>query len=286
MRSMAVAFLFCISSLAQGDVAKNKAIKDPVVIKIKGSKREIKTSEILAMLARLTGKNLGTLPPNELKKLIDIASKIIAKRYIMEDFASKKNYENNPKFKAIFETAKKEASIKALQADILDEIKEKDVNQAYPQFIKEKGRLLQFKFRIISVDDESVAKLIIQSLRNGFAFDKLAKEKSLHQSAKNEFAPGLVGPLREDKVLQEFGRDFFLAIASENFKQGSLSEKPLKLSNGKYAVIRLEERGKAPDLSVKEAEFGIKFWLLEKKIAKIVDDAIKAGEVEFLEIKD
>lgn len=282
-----IAVLMILANSAISEAAKPKAapkISDPVVVKMNNfvPAKEIKLSQVLMFLMKITGGSLMSMKPQDIEKAVEAAKTMYAQREILKDIAIKRGFEKDPKYKAIFAESAAETSLNLLSKVISDSFTEAEIKAGLPKFLANSRKLLQFKFKILKVDNQRVAELAIKS---GANFDKLVVEKSVHPSAKRSDFPGLIGPMREDQVLMEFGPDFVETLRSEKFQQGTISDKVIRTRDGKFAVIKLESREFAKPLTLEEAKPLVVNYLTNEKLKAMVTNVLKSGKVEFFNNK-
>jgi parvulin-like peptidyl-prolyl isomerase len=120
--------------------------------------------------------------------------------------------------------------------------------------------------RIIAVKDKTAAEEIAATLKQGVAFDRLARERSAVR-AEQGGELGWVSPARLQPALRE---------AVKPLKAGETSP-PLALGE-QFLLVRLEERRPAHTLSLAEARPGIERRLLAPKQQEVVQAWLKEQE--------
>ena len=123
----------------------------------------------------------------------------------------------------------------------------------------------------ILVDDASVAREIIQKLKDGADFDALAKEYTKDKIVE-------LGYFTEDLMVPEF------ISAVKNLKVGEYTKEPVQTQFGYHVVLLLDVRDSSP-LPLPELEPQIKNILSQQAIAEIFDTLHKNSKVEKFDLQ-
>lgn len=254
-------------------------INDPIVLEFKGKKKKVvKFSELMPILASVTGGNIVNMPKDQLLKMIMLAKKMYITQEVLTDEALAGGYDRMPQHKERIERAKTNALIDAMLIEIGKKISDAELKKAYPDFVA-KRTLNEYKFNVVVVADLNTAKLVAQSAKSGVAMGKIAKDKSAHRSADRADNPGLVDFTRQDRVGQEFGMEFASALGE--IRAGEVTN-PIRTPDGRFAIAKLEAKRKAAPLSFKEVEPLLRSQCANKYFLSILDKKVKSGEIVFI----
>lgn len=266
------------SSNMQSAASNNaqQPVKDPVMIKISG--KEVKLSQIMPMLVTLVGGNINNLSKEQLLVAIDMAKKMYVMQEVLLKEAKKNGYESKKEYAELYQRAKDNVSIDIWMREAGKKISEAELKNAYPSFIANKS-LSDYKFNIIVVKDQNVARSVLAGLNSGSSFQAIAKEKSIHRSADRADTPGAVEFMREDYIANEFGMDFLKKLKS--MSAGELNRQAISLADGNFAIVKFVGKRKSAPLTFNEAKPMLAMQVTNQKLENLINQEIKSGKIEF-----
>ena len=141
----------------------------------------------------------------------------------------------------------------------------------YDKFIKERKPEDEVKARHILVKEEAEAKAIIEELKKGGDFDKIAKDKSTDKGSGAQ--GGDLGYFKKDDMVPEF------AEAAFKLKKGEVTDAPIKTQFG-WHVIRVDDRRLAEPPKFEEMKDELKGEVVREVVAKIVEDVRAKAKIE------
>jgi len=152
---------------------------------------------------------------------------------------------------------------------VFESVSETDVKKTYDDASKEEEAHVQH----ILVKEEKLAKEIVEKLKAGGDFKKLAAEHSIDPGSKTK--GGDLGFIIKTQVVPSFAKAAF------DLKKGGVSE-PVKSQFG-YHVIRQIEKRKRPLPPYATVQARIKEVLWQKKAQELIENLRKTAKVEFLD---
>lgn len=129
----------------------------------------------------------------------------------------------------------------------------------------------EVKAKHILVASEEEAKKIVEQLKKGGDFDKIAKEKSTDKGSG--VRGGDLGWFTKDKMVPEF------ADAAYKLKKGELSS-PIKSQFG-WHVIKLEDRRPVKVASLEEMKESLKQEASGKAVESYVEGLLKSADIKY-----
>ncbi len=259
----AVLLVFIMVSLVVTGCAKQKEAKSGIVVAKVGS--ETITQDDIAM-------ELKTLPeqiqgifkgPEGTAKFVDE----LVKREILYQEAKKKGLESNADYKKKVEDFKKITIISALLEKEVEEkakVSDEDAKNYYDKHKEEFVANSQIKASHILVKTEDEAKKIIEELKKGGNFAKLAKAKSIDPgSAKNG---GDLGLFSRGQMVPEFEKAAFAS------KIGEVTG-PVKTQFG-YHIIKVAEKKEGTPVEFDKIKKHISQKLTADKQKEVFDSYI------------
>ena len=141
----------------------------------------------------------------------------------------------------------------------------------YEKFIKERKPEDEVKARHILVKEEAEAKAIIEELKKGGDFEKIAKEKSTDKGSGAQ--GGDLGFFKKDDMVPEF------ATAAFALKKTEITQAPIKTQFG-WHVIRVDDRRVAEAPKFDEMKDELKGEVVREMVAKIVEDVRGKSKIE------
>jgi len=143
-------------------------------------------------------------------------------------------------------------------------IKEEELKEYYHHHQEQFKSPTQYKLSLIKVLTKEEAEKIREELIAGADFSLLAKKKSKASSAKKG---GKLGWVSEDKLPDRIKK------AIKNLKCGDIS--PVIEDNGKYIVLKLEEKKLGRKLPYEKVKMDIEKKLWYKKFGTVLDKYLK-----------
>ncbi|MEX0899902.1 MAG: peptidylprolyl isomerase [Gammaproteobacteria bacterium] len=149
------------------------------------------------------------------------------------------------------------------------EISDADVETEYQRFIAEDlGE--ELNARHILVEDEALARELIEQLDGGANFAELAEEHSTDGSAANG---GDLGWFEQNMMVAPFGE------AAAALEEGAYTQEPVQTQYG-WHVIKLEGRRSAEPPPVDQVRSAISEYLQSQRVERWVNELREAAEVE------
>lgn len=198
----------------------------------------------------------------------EFLNSLINKKLLIAE-AKKKNLENSPEVKKFMEKAKEELMVQQLlRSDILDKVKvgEEEAKAYYdanPDQFKDPEK---YKASHILLKSEADANAVLNELKQGADFGKIAKEKSEDVGSKER--DGDIGYFSKGDLVPEF------EDAVKKMKVGDISN-VVKTTLG-YHIIKLTDKKEAAKKDFKDVEQDIKNKLLVEKQMKTYDSLVES----------
>jgi peptidyl-prolyl cis-trans isomerase C len=239
---------------------------DPVVAVVNGE--TIKLSDVRAAQATLPpqyrGLPLERIFPALLEQMID------ARLQVAE--ARKAKLQDSDAFK------KRLAALedRLLQEQFLaQEIEKRVTPQALKDLYNKKIREMppeeEVKARHILVADEATAKKVIEELKKGGDFAKIAKDKSTDKASGAQ--GGDLGWFKKSDMVKEFAEAAFM------LKKGETTQTPVKSQFG-YHIIRLDDRRPAQPPSMEDMEEELRAELSREAYGEMMESLRKGAKIE------
>jgi peptidyl-prolyl cis-trans isomerase C len=199
---------------------------DPVIARVNGV--DIKQSD-LALAEEDVGADMQAASPEAKREhLISYLADII----MVTQAADKKNLADNPDFKRRLAFLRSKLLMGyELQEEAKTALTDEALKQTYDEAVKSMSGQEEVRARHILVEGEDEAKAIIEQLKGGADFAKLAKEKSKDPGAAEG---GDLGYFTKDQMVPEF------ADVAFKMYPGQLSN-PVKTQFG-WHVIKVEDK--------------------------------------------
>ncbi|MBP3688317.1 MAG: peptidylprolyl isomerase [Alphaproteobacteria bacterium] len=180
--------------------------------------------------------------------------------------AQKAKIEESPEYQRQLVTAKEDLARKLyLEKEVENRVNEDAVKKLYNDYTSKFESQKEVKAKHILVDSEATAKEVINKLKKGEDFVKLAQEYSKDQVD--------LGYFTKDMMVPEFSNAAF------NMKKGEYSKTPVKTEFG-YHVILVEDARASKPLELKEVEPQLKNMVTQQVIAQIFEDLRDNAKVE------
>ncbi len=239
---------------------------DPVVAVVNG--QAIKLSEVQAAQANLPqqyrGLPLERIFPALLEQIID------GKLLVTE--ARKTKLQDSEAFKkrlASFEDRLLQEQY--LMQEIEKRVSPRMLKEAYEKKIRDLPPEEEVKARHILVADEAAAKAIIEELKKGGDFEKIAKDKSTDKASGAQ--GGDLGWFKKSDMVKEFAEAAFM------LKKGEVTTGPVKSQFG-FHIIRLDDRRAAQPPVMEDMEEELRGELSRQAYGEMMENLRKAAKVE------
>ena len=264
--STALVALFTCSSPAFSTEAKGT-----IIAKVNGQALYLKDLE----------KIEKTLPPELVKnakekdkkrffeelrnQLIDIT--------VLTETAKKAGLEKDPEVQKALEQAKEQMIVQAyIGKELTPLVNDKSIKEKYDEFIKKFPKdEMETKARHIMVASENEAKALIDQLKGGADFQKLARDKSTDKVTAAE--GGDLGYMRKSDVDPAFGEALF------SLKPGSYGDKAVKTAMG-WHIIKVEDRRRLKPPKFDEIKKQLGSVVFQEQLKKLVERQRDKASVE------
>ena len=192
---------------------------------------------------------------------------------LLTDAAKKANLEKDPEVQQAIAQMTDQVLLQAYIGKQLNPlVNDKAIKAKYDEFIKAFPKdEMETKARHIMVKDEAEAKKIIQDLKGGADFQKLAREKSIDKSTANE--GGELGYMRKNDIDPTFGDALF------TLKPGAYNETPVKTSLG-WHIIKVEDRRKVKPPKFEEIKDQLGAAVFQEQFKKLVEQHRDKASIE------
>lgn len=185
--------------------------------------------------------------------------------------ADKEKIKDSQEYKDQLATMKDELASKIyIERQVKNKVSDSEVKKLYADYKKSFKPEKEVKAKHILVDNEKAAKEVIEKLKKGAKFDKLAKEYSKE--------PADLGYFTKNIMVPEFGEAAF------NMKKGEYSKTPVKTQFG-YHVIQVEDVRDTKPLELKKVEPQLKAMLSQSAVAGVFQDISSKAKVEKYDLK-
>ena len=250
--------------------APAQAEADPVVARVNGE--AVRRSDVQRMVAQLPPQvqqmPLEMIYPAVIEQLIN--SKLVA------EAGYKANLAATPEVKDEIKRAEERAVQRAfIQKEVQARITPAKLDEAYKEFLKQNPPQEEVKASHILVENEAEAKAIIDQLKKGGDFAKLAKEKSKDPVAAEQ--GGDLGYFTKDTMVEPF------ADAAFAMQKGEISKEPVKTQFG-WHVIKVEDKRTQPQPTLDEVKPQLEQQLSKDIVNGVVEDLRKAAKGETFQL--
>jgi len=237
---------------------------DPVIARVNGV--DIKQSD-LALAEEDVGADMqATSPEAKREHLISYLADII----MVTQAADKKNLADNPDFKRRLAFLRSKLLMGyELQQEAKTALTDEALKQTYDEAVKSMSGQEEVRARHILVEGEDEAKAILEQLKGGADFAKLAKEKSKDPGAAEG---GDLGYFTKDQMVPEF------ADVAFKMYPGQLSN-PVKTQFG-WHVIKVEDKRIKQPPEFEKVKDQIEAYLARKAQADFIAKLRQSAKVE------
>ena len=237
---------------------------DPVIARVNGV--DIKQSD-LALAEEDVGADMQAASPEAKREhLISYLADII----MVTQAADKKNLADNPDFKRRLAFLRSKLLMGyELQQEAKTALTDEALKQTYDEAVKSMSGQEEVRARHILVEGEDEAKAIIEQLKGGADFAKLAKEKSKDPGAAEG---GDLGYFTKDQMVPEF------ADVAFKMYPGQLSN-PVKTQFG-WHVIKVEDKRTKQPPEFEKVKDQIEAYLARKAQSDFIAKLRQSAKVE------
>src|SRR6516165_797565 len=268
----AAAALLLIAPVASG-CSKNSSSEapasasDPVIARVNGV--DI-TQGDLALAEEDLGADLRAVSPEaKHEQLISYLADII----MVTQAADKQKLADDPDFKRRLAFLRNKLLMGyELQREGKAALSDEALHQTYNEAVRSMAGQEEVRARHILVDGEDEAKAILEQLKGGADFAKLAKEKSKDPGAAEG---GDLGYFTKDQMVPEF------AEAAFKLDKGQISD-PVKTQFG-WHIIKVEDKRTKPTPAYNEVKGQLENYVARRAQAELVDNLRKSATIERLD---
>jgi peptidyl-prolyl cis-trans isomerase C len=252
---------------APSGTTETKSDPNQVVARVNGA--DITRQEVVESAADL---------PEQIRSQIDLVFPQLLNRYIglklLADKGRSENLANDPEVKKLMGEYETQAIRQVYVTRYLgQQVTEEAVKARYEKKLKDNPPPDEVRAAHILVKTEEEAKAIIEQLKGGADFAKLAKEKSEDKGSGAN--GGELGWFAKDVMVKEF------ADAAFAMKVNEISQTPVKSQFG-YHIIKVEERRTQPAPTLDSQREQIRAELSEDSVQALVQTLRKEANVEVL----
>lgn len=251
-----------IAATSFGAIAEEKMpSQDEVIAVVNGKNITLGDLQILLSSKAATGAPVD--PSSILNEAIS--------RELIKQAAEKEGLDKSDDFKKAMEVQRTSLLVNALLSEKMQkvDISDEALKKAYDEEMKSAPKQ-EFKARHILVKTEDEAKKVIDELKNGADFIKLAKEKSTGPSGPNG---GDLGWFEPNMMVPEF------ADAVSMLKKGQITEKPVKTKFG-WHVIKLEDTRKVEPPTFESMKEKLRASVANKALQDYIAELHKSAKIE------
>ena len=247
--------------------APASSTSDPVIARVNGV--DIKQSD-LALAEEDVGADMQAASPEAKREhLISYLADII----MVTQAADKKNLADNPDFKRRLAFLRSKLLMGyELQQEAKTALTDEALKQTYDEAVKSMSGQEEVRARHILVEGEDEAKAILEQLKGGADFAKLAKEKSKDPGAADG---GDLGYFTKDQMVPEF------ADVAFKMYPGQLSN-PVKTQFG-WHVIKVEDKRIKQPPEFEKVKDQIEAYLARKAQSDFITKLRQSAKVERLD---
>jgi peptidyl-prolyl cis-trans isomerase C len=277
LAAAAVAALLAGSSFS----ASAQAAPDPVLAKVNGI--EIHQSD-LTLAAEEVGENM---PQGNEEARRDYLVGFVTNMIILAQAAQEKRLQDDPDFKRRAEFARNKVLMETLlQSEAKKAITDEALHAVYNDAVKQMGneeevharhilfRVADWKDEKAAKDAEDKAKAVVERLKKGEDFTKLANELTEDPSGRKD--GGDLGYFTKDQMVPEFAEVAF------KLDKGKFSEQPVKTQFG-WHVILTEDKRKRPAPAFEQVKPQLERFVVRKAQMDLVNKLRADAKIERLD---
>lgn len=209
--------------------------------------------------------------------LFPFALEQVINSVVVDNKVSGVNLDNDPQVQEQLAAAKEQiVRTVYLQQEVEKGITEERMQEAYAVFLENQPpqEIPEARARHILVEDEALARDLIQQLKDGAQFEALAQEHSTDATAEEG---GDLGYFSQEEVVPEF------AEAAFGLDVGTFTQKPVETQFG-FHVIKLEEKRLRPPPTFEQSQAFLEGQLRRAFLEKLVNDWRAEAEIERFDI--
>lgn len=275
VRSLASTAVVAFTFISVGSVLNVAfAEKDVVVARVNGE--EIRSKDL--------EEAKKALPPQILQqdqgkgKVFEFLRRNFVMARLLVQAAKKEGLEKDDLIKKKIEKMKENILAQAyLEKIVGPAVTEGALKAAYDEYVKNHPKdLKETRARHILVKDEKFAKSLLNKLKKGEDFLKLAREHSIDKQSGKE--GGDLGYFTKDTMVPAF------SAASDQLKPGEVVKEPVQTDFG-YHIIRVEDRRKLRPKSFDEMKQELAAKIQNTVAEKAVEKLEKAAKIELFDEK-
>lgn len=230
-----------------------------------------------AVQERVAAQTIATSPnPHSVIAVPDIEAQVkdmITDMVVMAQYAKKKGLDKNPDVQADMQSAVDSVLWQAAVDDYLkaNPVTEKEMRAAYDKEAARWGKT-EYQIRHIMVKTEKEAQDLIAQIQKGASFEKLAQEKSIDESSKED------GGLLDWQSPSVFTGE--LSVAIPKLKKGVVDPKPIQSAGGWHVVELQDSRPQQlfPKYETRKKE--LERTLQQRKIQDFVHSQVIQAEIK------
>ncbi len=255
-----------LSGMAPVWAAETAPAGDPVVARVNGT--EIHRSDVMRTITSLPAQ-VRQMPtemvfPAVLDQMIN--GRLVAAAAAVQKLA------DDPEYKAKLLIAEERVIqeiylTRAVKAKITDDV----LNARYKKYLEENPPQDEVRASHILVATEGEAKALLEQIKGGADFAKLAKEKSSDAAAAAQ--GGDLGYFTREAMVAPFSEAAFAGTV------GKIVEAPVHSQFG-WHVIRVDDRRKAPSPSLDEVRSELESEISQEIVASVVAELRAKATVE------
>ena len=243
---------------------------NPVVARVDG--KDISRVDVFRFI-KMMPANVQQLPP---ESVYPIALDQVINTRLVQNKAEASGLENDPEVQQQVSMAKQQILRTVYVQRAVDElITESEIQAKYDELIKKAPDVEEVKAAHILVDSEAKAKDLIEKIKGGADFAKLAAEHSGDPGNKNE--GGNLGWFTKDDMVPEFSQAAF------KLGKGELSQTPVKTQFG-WHVVKVDDKRMRAKPSFDEVKPMIQAELRREKLEGMLEGWKSAAKIERFDV--
>jgi peptidyl-prolyl cis-trans isomerase C len=239
---------------------------DPVVARVDGA--EIHRSEVTATIATLPAQFKQMPTEVVFPAVIDqmINGRLVAAA------AAQQNLQDDPEFKEKIKRAEERVLQELyINRTVKSRITDEALQARYKKYVQDNPPQDEVRASHILVATEAEAKALLEQIKAGGDFAKLAKEKSTDAAAAAQ--GGDLGWFAKDAMVAPFSEAAFAGTP------GQVIDKPVQTQFG-WHVIRVDDRRKTPTPTLDEVKGELENELSQEIVGSVVSDLRGKAKIE------
>ncbi len=239
---------------------------------VKYGNDEIKVSEVLDTWKTLfPGGNAPDFKSFDENIRQNVLRGMVSEKILYKE-ALKAGFDKNPIVKKRMDEMQKQIVLQSyMEEKAKTLVTDEALKKAYDEKVKKTSGAEEVKARHILVKTEEEAKKIVETLKKGGDFEKIAREQSTDKGSGAQ--GGDLGWFTKDKMVAEF------ADAAFALKKGEVSA-PVKSGFG-WHIIKLEDRRSVKPASFEESKEELRGETAEKAVEEYVSGLLKNSGVKY-----